>query len=97
MRKFFAMLFAIIAVLAVGCGNTSSNNSEDVHADSTVLDLARPVQPPADFAGKRVLVAFFSRTGENFEVGYIEREIRTLLPNRLRKSHTLTEFLRFRP
>ena len=73
MKKLFAMLFAIIAVLAVGCGNTSSNNSEDVHADSTVLDLARPVQPPADFAGKRVLVAFFSRTGENFEVGYIEK------------------------
>ncbi|QNH53496.1 flavodoxin [Selenomonas timonae] len=73
MKKLFAMLFAIIAVLAVGCGNTSSNNSEDDHVDSAVLDLARPVQPPADFAGKRVLVAFFSRTGENFEVGYIEK------------------------
>ena len=73
MRKFFAMLFAIIALLAIGCGNTSSNNSEDDLADAAVLDLARPVHPPEDFAGKRVLVAFFSRTGENYEVGYIEK------------------------
>ncbi|WP_315436204.1 flavodoxin [uncultured Selenomonas sp.] len=73
MKKLFAMLFAMIVLLAVGCGNTSSNNSEDDHADAAVLDLSRPVQPPDDFAGKRVLVAFFSRTGENFEVGYIEK------------------------
>lgn len=73
MKKFLALLCAVLTFLAVGCGDMGSGGSGSDHADSSVLDLSRPVQPPADFAGKRVLVAFFSRTGENFEVGYIEK------------------------
>ena len=73
MKKFLALLCAVLAFLVVGCGNMSSNDNRSDHADSAVLDLSRPVHPPDDFAGKRVLVTFFSRTGENFEVGYIEK------------------------
>lgn len=73
MKKFLLIFCAVFAVLAIGCGNMSADGDEGDHADSTVLDLTRPIHPPADFAGKRVLVAFFSRTGENFEVGVIEK------------------------
>ena len=73
MKKFLLIFCAVFAVLAVGCGNMAANGDESDHADSAVLDLTRPIHPPADFAGKRVLVAFFSRTGENFEVGVIEK------------------------
>ena len=73
MKKFLALLCAVLTFLVVGCGDMGSGGSGSDHANSAVLDLSRPVQPPADFAGKRVLVAFFSRTGENFEVGYIEK------------------------
>lgn len=73
MKKFLLIFCAVFAVLAVGCGNMSANGDESDHADSAVLDLTRPIHPPANFAGKRVLVAFFSRTGENFEVGVIEK------------------------
>lgn len=73
MKKFLALLCAVLTFLVVGCGDMGSGGSGSDHANSSVLDLSRPVQPPADFAGKRVLVAFFSRTGENFEVGYIEK------------------------
>ena len=73
MKKFLALLCAVLTFLVVGCGDMGSGGSGSDHANSAVLDLSRPVQPPADFADKRVLVAFFSRTGENFEVGYIEK------------------------
>ena len=73
MKKFLLIFCAVFAVLAVGCGNMAANGDESDHADSAALDLTRPIHPPANFAGKRVLVAFFSRTGENFEVGVIEK------------------------
>ena len=73
MKKFLLILCAVFAVLAVGCGNMAANGDESDHADSAALDLTRPIHPPTNFAGKRVLVAFFSRTGENFEVGVIEK------------------------
>ena len=73
MKKFLLIFCAVFAVLAVGCGNMAANGDESDHADSAALDLTRPIHPPTNFAGKRVLVAFFSRTGENFEVGVIEK------------------------
>ena len=73
MKKILLIFCTMFAVLAIGCGNMAADSDESAHADSTVLDLTRPIRPPADFAGKRVLVAFFSRTGENFEVGVIEK------------------------
>ena len=73
MKKLLSLLCIGLTFLAVGCGNMTGSDSGDEHANAAVLDLARPVHPPADFAGKRVLVAFFSRAGENFEVGYIEK------------------------
>lgn len=72
MKKFLALLSTVLIFLVVGCGNMGNGDGESDHADASVLDLSQPVHPPADFAGKRVLVAYFSRAGENFEVGYIE-------------------------
>lgn len=73
MKKFFVVLLAILALLVAGCGTTTTVDSESDHAEPAALDLTQPIKPPADFAGKRILVAFFSRAGENFEVGVIEK------------------------
>ena len=73
MKNFILLLCTALTFLIAGCTGAGGGISENSHADSSVLDLTRPIQPPADLAGKRVLVAFFSRTGENYEVGYIEK------------------------
>ena len=72
MKKILAVLLAALLLLTLGCGskNTAADDAEEDHA---ALDLSQPLKPPASFEGKRVLVAFFSRAGENFEVGYIEK------------------------
>ena len=73
MKKILLIFCTVFAVLAIGCGNMSTDGDDLDHADSAVLDLTRPIHPPANFSGKRVLVAFFSRAGENFEVGVIDK------------------------
>ena len=73
MKKILLIFCTVFAVLAIGCGNMSADDDDLDHADSVVLDLTRPIHPPANFSGKRVLVAFFSRAGENFEVGVIDK------------------------
>ena len=73
MKNFILLLCTALTFLIAGCTGAGGGINENSHADSSVLDLTRPIQPPADLAGKRVLVAFFSRTGENYEVGYIEK------------------------
>ncbi|EHG18820.1 hypothetical protein HMPREF9334_01958 [Selenomonas infelix ATCC 43532] len=73
MKKILLIFCTVFAVLAIGCGNMSTDGDDLDHADSVVLDLTRPIHPPANFSGKRVLVAFFSRAGENFEVGVIDK------------------------
>lgn len=73
MKKFFVIFLAFIALFSIGCGNTNTADNENAHVASTILDLSRPIKPPAEFAGKQILVAFFSHTGENFEVGIIEK------------------------
>jgi len=73
MKKILLIFCTVFAVLAIGCGNMSTDGDDLGHADSAVLDLTRPIHPPANFSGKRVLVAFFSRAGENFEVGVIDK------------------------
>ena len=73
MKKILVLLCALLTLLSIGCRSTGSKETESTHTDSAALDLAHSIQPPADFADKRILVAFFSRTGENFEVGFIEK------------------------
>ena len=82
MKKILAVLLAALLLLTLGCGskNTAADDAEEDHA---ALDLSQPLKPPASFEGKRVLVAFFSRAGENHEVGYVEKGNTSLLAEQL--------------
>ena len=73
MKKILAILFALFTFLAIGCGDTADESGAGGQEEAAALDLNRPVHPPEAFAGKRILVAFFSRTGENYEVGFIDK------------------------
>ena len=82
MKKILAVLLAALLLLTLGCGskNTAADDAEEDHA---ALDLSQPLKPPTSFEGKRVLVAFFSRAGENHEVGYVEKGNTALLAEHL--------------
>jgi len=72
-KKIVIIMYSILLLVAVGCGSTSTDISENRDEQPAALDISHSVHPPAEFAGKRVLVAFFSRAGENFEVGVVEK------------------------
>ena len=74
MKKLLSILALVLLLCASGCSSAGMMmDSADNNENAPALDITRPIHPPADFAGRRVLIAFFSRTGENFEVGFIEK------------------------
>lgn len=73
MKKSLAILLSALLLLAAGCAATNVSDGDASSEQTCALDLTRPIEPPADFEGKHVLVAFFSRAGENFEVGFIDK------------------------
>lgn len=72
MKKLFPLLLSLFLLLASGCAADTAENAR-AEEQAAALDLSQPIKPPADFEGKRILVAFFSRTGENYDVGVIEK------------------------
>lgn len=60
MKKFFALLISLAAILLVGCGGNSAEKTE------------QPAEA-ASAKGSKILVAYYSRAGDNFEVGVIEK------------------------
>ena len=82
MKKILAVLLAALLLLTLGCGSTNTA-ADDAEDESSSLDLSQPLKSPASFENKRVLVAFFSRAGENHEVGYVEKGNTALLAEQL--------------
>ncbi len=77
MKKFLVMALSLMmVVLFTACGKTPqpAENAEQP-AETTETPAENPVtgeNPPAANNGK-ILVAFFSRAGDNYEVGVIEK------------------------
>ena len=72
MKKLCTILTALLLLMLAGCGMGASDSDAN-EQEFAVLDLTKPIHPPTDFEGKRILLAFFSRTGENYEVGVIDK------------------------
>ena len=70
MKKRYNLAFLVLIILClsvsifVGCG---SNNTTDTGKNNDVSDEI------SDGSNGNVLVAYFSRRGENWQVGYIEK------------------------
>lgn len=67
MKKITAFVLSVLMLFTVsGCGNQNSN-VDTVVSDASVQSEAETVE------SKKALVAYFSRTGENYGVGMIEK------------------------
>lgn len=67
MKKFFALLISLAAILLAGCGGGSAEKP------APPAQTEQPAAAPAHANGSKILVAYFSRAGDNFEVGVIEK------------------------
>lgn len=83
MKKLFMLSFALLMITALAaCGKPSSNKNEKSTAQqqsaSTKSDEADKDNPTSSSleqpsSQSKILIAYFSRAGENYNVGYIEK------------------------
>lgn len=71
MKKFLILAMSIFMMLMAGCGETEKNSAD---TDKKV-ENSTPAEKTATEkkSGGKILVAYFSRTGDNYEVGVIEK------------------------
>ena len=69
MKKILVLTLSILMMLMAGCGETEKNSADDKKVDNST-SAEKNAEKKSD--GK-ILVAFFSRTGDNYEVGVIEK------------------------
>ena len=76
MKKVLVMALSLLmTVLFTACGQTaqpSESTEKPAENSATTENTATAENPPAE-PGKKILVAFFSRPGDNYEVGVIEK------------------------
>lgn len=73
MRKFLvAVLTLMTMILFTACGENPQPANEEKPAETPTETTETSETPPAEKNGK-ILVAFFSRAGDNYEVGVIEK------------------------
>lgn len=79
MKKIFALIFTVLfAFSLVACGNTTSDSRAKTdfsasNSNGTENTAALDSAEQKTSADAKVLVAYFSRTGENYGVGVIEK------------------------
>lgn len=64
---------ASVPPTAEECEYTENNDIEQAPAESEAEQQAEPAADTPEDTGSRILVTYFSRTGENYSVGYIEK------------------------
>jgi len=73
MKKiFFAILSLMTMIFFTACGETSENSSQQ-SKNSTEQKAAEQPASEQKKSNSKILVAFFSHTGENYQVGVIEK------------------------
>ena len=77
-KTFIVMLFLVVGMLLSACGSTMGNKSSfssQQDAKSTQAPASNNSQASAQdkIQEKRILVAYFSRTGDNYAVGNISK------------------------
>ncbi len=73
MKKIFALLLSMITMMFLtACGETTDNSSQQA-TKSTETKVSEQSAPVPTKSNSKILVAYFSRAGENYQVGVIEK------------------------
>lgn len=76
-KSFITILMLGTILLLAACGNTaekdSNSDSKTSAQNMNAGNITKQVSPPTEVKGKKILVAYFSRTGENYAVGNISK------------------------
>lgn len=77
-RLFIIMLALAVVILFTACGSTMENSSSSSNQNVAVktqsaLSGSAQAATPKTVQGKKILVAYFSRTGDNYAVGNISK------------------------
>ncbi len=68
MKKILVLMISVLTLVLAGCGaNTAQKTEENPPAP------AEETEKPASDQASKILVAYFSRAGDNYEVGVIEK------------------------
>ncbi|MDR3565266.1 MAG: hypothetical protein P4N59_28035 [Negativicutes bacterium] len=79
MNKLFITLLSLgVMMLFAACGSTLESSSSSSNQKVSISTQASPASSaqaaaPEKVQGKKILVAYFSRTGDNFAVGNISK------------------------
>ena len=78
MKKLFVSLLSLVVViLFTACGSTAattnSTSSQKAVTEPQASSSSAPVVAPEKLQGKKILVVYFSRTGDNYAVGNISK------------------------
>lgn len=78
MKKLFVSLLSLVVViLFTACGSTAgttnSTSSQKAVTEPQASSSSAPVAAPEKLQGKKILVAYFSRIGDNYAVGNISK------------------------
>lgn len=72
MKKILVLILSMLMMLTVGCGENEKNSSADTEKKFETPATEKNSSAEKKSGGK-ILIAYFSRTGDNYEVGVIEK------------------------
>ena len=70
MKKILILTLSILMMLTAGCGETEKNSAETKKVETPAQEKNSSAE---NKSGSKILVVYYSRTGDNYEVGVIEK------------------------
>ena len=73
MKRFLTLILSILTMMIfTACGEDNGNASQKSESTTVAKVEEQPVPAPTK-SDSKILVAYFSRVGDNYDVGYIEK------------------------
>ena len=73
-KKILVLACTLVTTLAFSaCGEQTADQQTPAQNQPETAQIQK-FDPPEQFAGKKMLVAYYSRTGDNYQVGVIEKD-----------------------
>ena len=95
MKKLLTALMLMLMAVLTGCGGGSEQGAPNVETKTGDIQSV-PVETAQAAPHSKILVAYFSRTGENYQVGWIEKG-NTAIVAEMIANHTDADVFEIKP